>query len=207
MPSPHTLVVYGFSSYIQVYHIPDIDLSVTQTIPIPIAPVWSWVDTGSREEYSRCFHIKTVWDPSCKHAPIVRLVSEDCFHFLNMEAIDDSTRLMVAQHDIIRPPAPIHCQCSQRSLVRKYQKALWFRRESTSHGSDHDRVFPLEFPLVNLNNPFQLGSVQLLLHAEYQFYLDNVDFDEGSGRILLVSSIDDDRWCFQFGDIMEECGV
>lgn len=204
MASPHTLVIYG-SSTIQLYHIPDIDLSVTRSKRIPVQSIWSYTDGNSRRHRN---HVTYVWNDSCDEVPCVRLVSEESLHIIEMEATDSSTRLMVKKHRIIPiqlPPAVREdSTLTQRMMITKCQKVLWF------HTDRH--AFTFNCPTIDLNNPRKVGSIQFQMSqcemGDSTF--EGMDFDEVSGRILLVScsiygSVN--MWRFHVGDVVqpEEC--
>lgn len=68
MPTPHTIVIYG-TRYIHPYHVPNVDISKHEHIPI--FPVCTWI-----EPISILFHVPSIWNPSSKKAPTLRFISE-----------------------------------------------------------------------------------------------------------------------------------
>lgn len=196
MPTPHTIVIYG-SWYIQLYHVPDIDFSTTRDRNISVSPVWNWTEEAPAR--TRFCYVPSVWDASNKASPMLRFVFKSNMHVINLEFTESPTRLTVSTSTII--PIPIYpvvymLGIHRQHTVTKFQKGLWYR-------PDRD-VSILEVPTINFDDPSRMGSITFPLIQGEDSCFAEMDFDEVSGRVVLVSSLynNSNLWKYQLGEVI-----
>lgn len=204
MPSPHTFIIHGVSR-ILVFIVPEIDLSITRTEPIPVTLIWSWSDESSDIEYGS---MEPIWDASSKKAPIVYLVARWLAHVLTLEPLGESnldcTRFTVAHHKIIPISDTVSrfCLGAIRRISRgkhKSRKGVWFSGDAL-YGSTFD-IFT-----INMRDPTIIGKVQFQMNQcdlmDHARCLD-IDFDEVSGRVLLMTSNPASCCRLYIGEVLE----
>lgn len=195
MPTPHTLVIYG-TIRIEVYHVPDIDLSTTRSDHISITPVYSWLE--------RVFpplgwhHVPSIWNASSKEPPLLRIVSNRFIRTIHLKGEANCTRLRIRRHlvDLLKVPAEMRVLIGQQ-VVTKCRKGLWYHVDRNAS--------TLEVPTINFGHPSRIGSIKFPLTRGKDSKFVETDFDEVSGRFVLVSSLRNspNLWKYQVGDVIK----
>lgn len=145
-----------------------------------------------------------IWDEA-RSDPIIHLVSNKHIHILTLESKDSEsrTRLTVARHDFTRMDMPFVSPMGlhDMEIIFKCQRCVYFY---TAHSTS-----TFKFPTMDIKDFTIVGSIQVKLEQQEVGELfsphHGMDFDEVSGRVLLVTWKEDDGvavWYLHIGSVV-----
>lgn len=175
MLSKQTLLV-GSTARISVYHIGLVnDLSPSHVIQ----PIWEWTNPESGLPVTGKLVSNTFFNDS--YTPILHLVSDTSVHILKFKpsSPESGSELDVDDHQIVNTLPPGTSKPYSSNLSLKCSRGLW---HYLSHGGH-----TFTFATISLGDAIQ-GRTRFRLDDSTSWVLQDVDFDEVSGRVALMAN-------------------
>lgn len=194
LPTPTTLILFQASD-IRCYHLPDpSELPPGRHRLSGLSPIWSW-ETPSLSK-ARLTFSPVDWEP-CPTTPVViTFLCDFVSHTLTLRPSEKSlgpSHLDVTHHACISVTRPVSLQ-SQGTTLLQSQKGIWFKLQNTA-GSFHD------FRTFSTDDVQRTGLVRFV--GIWEQLVTAVDFDEISGRIVVLAKALDEQSDMNYGIILD----
>lgn len=198
LPTPTTLLLFQASS-IRCYRLPDLSELPPGDHRLPeLSPIWSW--EGPTLPKARLTANSVNWEPGRTTPTVITLLCDFLSHTVTFRPSEKSSgcsHLDVTDHTHIKVSRPASLPSTGITLLQS-QKGIWFKLNYTTELSHNFMTFSTSdvqrTGLVRLDIS-KVGMQERLITA--------VDFDEVSGRIIVLAKALDVPSYMNYGFVVD----